>query len=235
MGFECADLWIDLSHQNVTDETMGFLVDLATQRQVVGTLQRTLIGDTVNSTEGRPAVHGAMRSPQAVAQGLAEVETGRATFDRMAALASEIRDGEARGATGRTVEAVVHLGIGGSHLGPALAVDALRHLTHPGVEVRFSSGIDPDDLDAWNRVGRELSPLHHVAADTPPVLIIHGDDDEVVSFQQSEWYIEAAEKHGATAKLIRKRGKGHGWATILWDIRKFAKWFDKHLKPPTAN
>ena len=96
MGFECADLWIDLSHQNLTDETMGFLVDLATQRQVVGTLQKTLIGDTVNSTEGRPAIHGAMRSPRAVVQELAEVENGRATFDRMAALASEIRDGEAR-------------------------------------------------------------------------------------------------------------------------------------------
>ena len=93
-------------------------------------------------------------------------------------------------------------------------------------------GIDPDDLDAWIRIGRELSPLYHVDADTPPVLIIHGDDDDVVSFQQSEWYIEAAKKHGATAKLIRKRGKGHGWATILWDIRKFVNWFDEHLEPP---
>ena len=64
------------------------------------------------------------------------------------------------------------------------------------------------------------------------MLIIHGGDDEVVSFQQSEWYIEAAEKHGSTAKLIRKRGKGHGWATILWDIRKFVNWFDEHLEPP---
>ncbi|GIT12925.1 MAG: hypothetical protein CM1200mP34_3310 [Verrucomicrobiales bacterium] len=78
----------------------------------------------------------------------------------------------------------------------------------PSKRFRKLFGIDPDDLDAWNRVGRELSPLHHVDADTPPVLIIHGDDDEGVSFQQSEWYIEAAEKHGATAKLIRKRGKG---------------------------
>ena len=102
----------------------------------------------------------------------------------------------------------------------------------PLKQFRKLFGIDPDDLDAWNRIGRELSPLYHVDADTPPVLIIHGDDDDIVSFQQSEWYIEAAEKHGATAKLIRKRGKGHGWATILWDIRKFANWFDKHLEPP---
>jgi acetyl esterase/lipase len=105
----------------------------------------------------------------------------------------------------------------------------------PSKRFRKLFGIDPDDIDAWNRVGRELSPLHHVDVDTPPVLIIHGDADKVVSIKQSEWYIEAAEKHGATAKLIRKRGKGHGWVTILWDMRKFAKWFDEHLEPPAAN
>ena len=105
----------------------------------------------------------------------------------------------------------------------------------PSKKFRKLFGIDPDDIDAWNRVGRELSPIHHVDADTPPVLIIHGDNDEVVSIRQSEWYVEAAEKHGAKAKLIRKRGKGHGWATILWDMRMFAKWFDEHLEPPIAN
>ena len=89
-------------------------------------------------------------------------------------------------------------------------------------------------MDAWKRVGRQLSPLYHIGEDTPPVLIIHGDDDEVVSIQQSEWYFEAAEKNGATAKLIRKRGKGHGSATILCDMRKFAKRFDKYLEPTVS-
>ena len=105
----------------------------------------------------------------------------------------------------------------------------------PPKKFRMVFGIDPDDIDAWNRVGRELSPIHHVDADTPPVLIIHGDDDEVVSIKQSEWYIEASKKRGAKTKLIRRRGKGHGWATILWDMRKFAKWFDEHLEPSNAN
>ena len=96
-------------------------------------------------------------------------------------------------------------------------------------------GINPDDIDAWNQVGLELSPLYHIDRHTPPVLIIHGDADEVVSIQQSEWYLEAAERQGTTAKLIRKRGKGHGWATILWDMRKFANWFDKYLEPSATN
>ena len=77
----------------------------------------------------------------------------------------------------------------------------------PSKKFRKLFGIDPDDIDAWNRVGRELSPIHHVDADTPPVLIIHGDDDEVVSINQSEWYIEASKKRGAKTKLIRRRGQ----------------------------
>ncbi len=105
----------------------------------------------------------------------------------------------------------------------------------PPKKFRMVFGIDPDDIDAWNRVGRELSPIHHVDADTPPVLIIHGDADTVVTIDQSERYTETAKKRGAKAKLIRKRGKGHGWATILWDMRKFAKWFDEHLETSDAN
>jgi len=68
-------------------------------------------------------------------------------FDRMTYLATAIRDGTATGATGHRITALVHLGIGGSHLGPALVVDALKHQTHPDVTVRFSSAIDTDDLD----------------------------------------------------------------------------------------
>ena len=71
------------------------------------------------------------------------------------------------------------------------------------------------------------------AANEPSVIIAdkgHSNYTIVIASHASD-----SEKHGATAKLIRKRGKGHGWATILWDMRKFAKWFDEHLEPPAAN
>ncbi|GIT77882.1 MAG: hypothetical protein Ct9H300mP32_2640 [Verrucomicrobiota bacterium] len=77
----------------------------------------------------------------------------------------------------------------------------------PPKKFRMVFGIDPDDIDAWNRVGRELSPIHHIDADTPPVLIIHGDDDEVVSIKQSEWYIEASKKRGAKNETHPQAGQ----------------------------
>lgn len=145
MGIECADLWIDLSRQNLTYEILGFLHALAGQRRIGDTLMRTLLGDTVNGSEKRPAVHGAMRARDRLAPG-PDVEAGFATFDRMETLATALRAGEETGATGSTITALVHLGIGGSHLGPALAVDALAPFTHPDIEIRFSSSVDADDL-----------------------------------------------------------------------------------------
>ncbi|MEC9331539.1 MAG: alpha/beta hydrolase [Verrucomicrobiota bacterium] len=100
----------------------------------------------------------------------------------------------------------------------------------PPKRYRKVFGIDPDDLNEWKRVGYELSPLYHVDANTPPVLIIHGDKDALVPIEQSERFLKEARNKGATVKLIRKKGKEHGWSTIILDMRTFAKWFDQKLK-----
>ena len=99
----------------------------------------------------------------------------------------------------------------------------------PPKRYRKVFGIDPDDLNEWKRVGYELSPLYHVDANSPPILIIHGDADDLVPIEQSERFLKEAINTGAKVKLIRKKGKGHGWPTIIWDMRTFAKWFDQKL------
>ena len=146
LSTECADLWIDLSRQHLTNEVLGHLHDLARQRQVSDTLTRVLHGDIVNGSEDRAAIHGALRIRDRKPF-RPDVEAAFATFDQMVELATAIRAGTAMGATGHRITALVQLGIGGSHLGPALAVDALRHLAHPDLAIRFSPGVDADDLD----------------------------------------------------------------------------------------
>ncbi len=125
------DLWVDWSRQPVDDEVLGALADLARQRDVPDFCARMLAGVEVNPTEGRAATHAAQRAPD-----------GLAGFDRMADLADGIRAGTRTGATGAPIRAVVNLGIGGSHLGPAMAHEALGHLAHPDVEVRFTASLD---------------------------------------------------------------------------------------------
>jgi acetyl esterase/lipase len=87
------------------------------------------------------------------------------------------------------------------------------------------------DLAVWRgEVGRELSPIYHVSPATPPVMIIHGDADDLTPLDQSQRFAEAARVAGAPAvELVVRRGKRHGWPTMVWDLRRIARWFDRHL------
>lgn len=101
-------------------------------------------GRIVNVTEGRPALHTALR-----ARGSDSLEARESAAAMAAAmdLAEQVRDGRRTGSTGRRFTTVVNIGIGGSSLGPAMVTRALRTV-HDGPAVRFVSNIDPAALDA---------------------------------------------------------------------------------------
>ncbi len=86
------------------------------------------------------------------------------------------------------------------------------------------------DMAVWKRIGREMSPIYHVTSGIPPILILHGGADTLVPAEQSEWFVARVREAGGTAELILRPGKQHGWPTMLWDIRRFANWFDRHLR-----
>lgn len=93
-------------------------------------------------------------------------------------------------------------------------------------------GPNATNLAVWKVLGRELSPIYHVTTNLPPVLILHGDADTLVPLDQSERFAQRAREVGRPVELIVRRGKKHGWLTMLWDIRRFADWFDRHLREP---
>jgi len=143
LAVEAGDLWVDPSRQHLDEGILEALASLADDRDVAGFLRRVAEGDVVNPTEGRAATHGLQRLPRDEAP--ADVVANR---DRMAELATAIRDGAPLLPGGAPVETVVHLGIGGGHLGPALVVEALGGPGGPEVDVRFASGVDPAELAA---------------------------------------------------------------------------------------
>lgn len=85
------------------------------------------------------------------------------------------------------------------------------------------------DEEKFKEIGRQISPITHVSADDPPVLIIHGDADKLVPIQQAESLIAKLKEAGVTAELVTKPGKAHGWPDLLNDDAILADWFDKHL------
>jgi acetyl esterase/lipase len=95
----------------------------------------------------------------------------------------------------------------------------------------FVKAFGPQSTDpaVWKVIGREMSPIYYVTPDLPPVLIVHGDVDTLVPLEQSEWFVARAREAGCTIELVVRPGKKHGWLTMVWDIRRFADWFDRHL------
>ena len=95
----------------------------------------------------------------------------------------------------------------------------------------FKQGFGPlaESKDTWKVLGRELSPIYHITPQMPPTFIVHGEADTLVPIDQSERFIAEAKAQGCTVKFETRPGKGHGWPTMVFDIIKFADWFDQHL------
>lgn len=143
------DLVVDWSRHLVTDRTVELLLALADRAGVTGRIEDTLAGGVVNATEGRPALHTALRAGPGVSVvtgGVDVMPAVRAELDRMAGFARAVRAGERLGATGRPIRTVVNLGIGGSCLGLAMAHEALAAFRAPGIDCRFVANVDPADL-----------------------------------------------------------------------------------------
>ncbi len=85
------------------------------------------------------------------------------------------------------------------------------------------------DEKKLREIARRISPITHVTADTPPTLIVHGDADKLVPIQQAEVMVAKLKETGVPARLIVKKGEGHGWKGMDKDAVTFADWFDKYL------
>lgn len=104
--------------------------------------------------------------------------------------------------------------------------------TGVGTLKNFKPAFGPrsDAEDSRKALGREISPIYFITPKLPPTLIIHGDADKLVPYQQAESFVQKAQAAGATAKLINRPGKAHGWPELVNDLTLFADWFDAHLR-----
>ena len=141
---------LDLSKQPLTSDILAVLMGLVRQQEVERWRNAMFAGEIINRSENRAAAHIALRAhaDEKIMVGTENVVPEVfAIRGRMDEFAEAVRGGAWTGATGKKIETVVHIGIGGSHLGPELAVKALRPY-HDGPAVRFVANVDPADLSA---------------------------------------------------------------------------------------
>ncbi|MEO7240712.1 MAG: glucose-6-phosphate isomerase [Sphingomicrobium sp.] len=142
---EVAGLYFDWSKTHLDAALVAAFMELTEAQGLPASRDALFAGDIVNPSEGRAATHVAERgsgAPEAVALATARRQRMRALIDAI--------EGEAFG----DITGVLHIGIGGSVLGPALLVDALGR-SAAAVEVRFLSNIDGE---AFDEAVRQLDP-----------------------------------------------------------------------------
>jgi glucose-6-phosphate isomerase len=159
----------DFSKNLATSETMRLLHDLARAADVTGWRDRMFAGEHINSTEDRAVYHVALRNQSQrpmMVDGRDVMPDVRKVWDQMRGFVSAVRDGEWRGATGERIRTIVNIGIGGSDLGPAMAVQALRPFCHPEIAFHFVSNVDGAHLHAALAHADPASTLFIVSSKT---------------------------------------------------------------------
>ncbi|MFT3819510.1 MAG: glucose-6-phosphate isomerase [Rubrivivax sp.] len=147
-SLQAPEVFADLSKNLIDIATRRFLLDLARECGIEPRRDAMFAGEAINATEGRAVLHTALRAPRGAAPFSDEVH---AVLDAMLAYAERVRADAAMGG----FTDVVNIGIGGSDLGPAMAVPALDAYCQRGLRLHFVSNVDGHDIVP---VLRELDP-----------------------------------------------------------------------------
>ncbi len=146
---EACGLLLDYSRNRATQETLDLLLVLANECQLSDWIKRLYQGEAVNHTEHRPALHIALRNrsntPIQVA-GQDVMPEVNAVLQRIGQFVQAVHNGDWLGHSGKPIQSVVNIGIGGSDLGPVMVTRALRAYRQGGLRSYFVSNVDSSHL-----------------------------------------------------------------------------------------
>lgn len=139
------EFFLDFSKNHLTESAFQTLITVAQEAQLSQKIESLFSGDIVNKTEQRKALHVALRSPHLESD---EEKAVHETLAKMTKLVDNIHTDTWLGYSGKPIKDVVHIGIGGSDLGPRMVVNALKPFQLPHTQVHFVANIDGADIDA---------------------------------------------------------------------------------------
>ena len=193
--FSCSGggITLDLSRQRITDSVLAGLSALADEQELAKQRDAMFAGAVVNTTEQRAALHTALRTP--VEQRIPIARSLESVEQRIHSLVEAVRGGNWRGFHDDPITDVVHIGIGGSHLGPQLAVEALDNSPEKPPRIHFVANIDGIDLQ---RTLRQCDPgrtLFIVASKSFNTL-----ETRINATSARQWFLERVNDETAIAR-----------------------------------
>ena len=143
------DFLFDFSKNRINDKTLGLLNKLAIKADVEGWRTKQFSGEKINTTEDRAVLHTALRSQDnnpVVVDGIDIKPEVKKVLKQVESFSNSINNGSWKGFTGKKINTIVNIGIGGSDLGPAMVCKALQPFSHKDLHIHFVSNVDGADL-----------------------------------------------------------------------------------------
>lgn len=144
-NLEFNDILFDYSKNLISEKTIGLFKEMADFSELDTWKDKMFSGEKINFTEGRAVLHTALRnnSGQPVFfDGEDVMPSVKKVLWQMRDFCSLIRTGKWKGYTGKNINKIVNIGIGGSDLGPAMVCEALKPYAIKGMEIFFVSNVD---------------------------------------------------------------------------------------------
>ncbi len=151
------DFYADFSKHRITSETQDLLIELANELQLEDAISKYFEGDIINATEERAVLHTALRThsdDEVYVDGVNVVPGIYEVRAKIKEFTDAVVSGDHKGYTGKIVTDVVNIGIGGSDLGPAMVVDALKYYQNH-INTHFVSNVDGDH---YNEIIKGVNP-----------------------------------------------------------------------------
>ena len=148
LSIQWKDFYVDYSKNALSKKTMDLLMDLSKEVGLKEAIAHYFNGMAINETESRAVLHTALRDKYATAisvDGENIIPQINAVKAQMKAFSNDIINGVKTGYTGKAFTDVVNIGIGGSDLGPAMVVEALKFYQNH-LKLHFVSNVDGDHV-----------------------------------------------------------------------------------------
>lgn len=139
------DLHFDFSKNRIEEKTLQLFNELFTEIDLKDSIEKYFSGDVINETEKRAVLHTALRNRSnktVMVDGADVMPAVNEVLDKMKNFSDKVINGEWKGYTGKPIENIVNIGIGGSDLGPVMVTEALRPYKKENIETHFVSNVD---------------------------------------------------------------------------------------------
>lgn len=143
------NIYFDYSKNLITKDSLNLLLALVDESALKQKIAALFNGEIINTTENRPALHTALRdkTDNAIIVDNKNIkEDIKTVLEKMQSISDKIRSKKWLGYTNKPITNIINIGIGGSHLGPEMAYEALKFYSDPVLTIRFVSNIDSTDF-----------------------------------------------------------------------------------------